>query len=70
MRQALAEIAEVVRAAPLLTSREQRGLLDLIEELGRGDLLGACLLNPARWDLNRRRRSESRMQQMRASDLM
>ena len=39
MRQALAEIADVVRAAPLLTSREQRGLLDLIEELGRGDLL-------------------------------
>jgi len=36
----LPEIADVVRAAPL-TSREQRGLLDLIDELGRGDLLEA-----------------------------
>ena len=41
MRQALPEIAEVVRAATLLASREQRGLLDLIDELGRGDLLEA-----------------------------
>ena len=39
MREALPEIADVVRAAPLLTSREQRGLLDLIEELARGELL-------------------------------
>src|SRR6516165_9542985 len=39
MREALPEIAEVVRAAPLLASREQRGLLDLIEELARGELL-------------------------------
>ena len=39
MRQALPEIADVVRAAPLLTPRERRGLLDLIDELGRGDLL-------------------------------
>ena len=39
MRQALAEIADVVRAAPLLISREQRGLLDLIDELSHGDLL-------------------------------
>jgi nitrate reductase molybdenum cofactor assembly chaperone NarJ/NarW len=39
MRQALAEIADVVRSAPLLTPREQRGLLDLIDELSRGDLL-------------------------------
>jgi nitrate reductase delta subunit len=39
MREALPEIADVVRAAPLLTSREQRGLLDLIDELGHGDLL-------------------------------
>lgn len=41
MREALPEIADVVRAATLLTSREHRGLLDLIEELGRGDLLEA-----------------------------
>ncbi len=41
MRQALPEIADVVRATPLLTSREQRGLLDLINELGHGDLLEA-----------------------------
>jgi nitrate reductase delta subunit len=39
MREALPEIADVVRAATLLTSREQRGLLDLIDDLGRGDLL-------------------------------
>ena len=39
MRQALPEIAAVVRTAPLLTAREQRGLLDLVDELGRGDLL-------------------------------
>lgn len=41
MREALPEIADVVRAATLLTTREHRGLLDLIEELGRGDLLEA-----------------------------
>lgn len=41
MRQALPEIADVVRAATILASREQRGLLDLIDELGRGDLLEA-----------------------------
>ncbi|MBO0737972.1 MAG: nitrate reductase molybdenum cofactor assembly chaperone [Alphaproteobacteria bacterium] len=40
MRQALPEIADVVRTA-LLTSREQRGLLDLIDELGQGGLLEA-----------------------------
>jgi nitrate reductase delta subunit len=39
MREALPEIADVVCAAPLLTSRERRGLLDLIEELARGELL-------------------------------
>jgi nitrate reductase delta subunit len=39
MREALPEIADVVRATPLLTSREQRGLLDLIEELAGGELL-------------------------------
>ncbi len=39
MRQALPEIADVVRAASLLSSREQLALLDLIDVLGRGDLL-------------------------------
>lgn len=39
MRLALPEIADAVRAAPLLTAREKRGLLDLIDELARGDLL-------------------------------
>jgi len=39
LRQALPEIAAVVRAATLLTAREQRGLLELVDELGRGDLL-------------------------------
>jgi nitrate reductase delta subunit len=41
MRQALPEIADVVRTAPLLTAREQCGLLDLVDELGRSDLLEA-----------------------------
>jgi nitrate reductase delta subunit len=41
MRQALPEIADVVRATAFLAPREQRGLLDLIDELGRGDLLDA-----------------------------
>ena len=41
MLEALPEVAEVVHATPLLASREQRGLLDLIAELGRGDLLEA-----------------------------
>ena len=41
MLEALPEVAEVVHATPLLASREQRGLLDLIGELGRGDLLEA-----------------------------
>lgn len=41
IREALPEIADVVRKAALLTSRERRGLLDLIDELGRGDLLEA-----------------------------
>ncbi|HET6607131.1 MAG TPA: nitrate reductase molybdenum cofactor assembly chaperone [Rhodopila sp.] len=39
LREALPEIADVIRAATLLASREQRGLLDLIDELSRGDLL-------------------------------
>lgn len=41
MRQALPEMAGVVRGATLLAPREQRGLLDLMDELGRGDLLEA-----------------------------
>jgi len=41
LRQALPEIAEVVRAATLLRPREQCDLLDLIDELGHGDLLEA-----------------------------
>jgi len=41
LRQALPEIADVVRAVTLLAPREQRGLFDLIDELGRGDLLQA-----------------------------
>jgi nitrate reductase delta subunit len=39
MRQALPEIAEVIKASPLVAARERQGLLDLIEEIGRGDLL-------------------------------
>jgi nitrate reductase delta subunit len=39
MREALREIADVVRAAPFLTAREKRGLLDLVEELACGELL-------------------------------
>ena len=39
VRRALPEIAEAVRATPLLRSRERSDVLDLIDELGRGDLL-------------------------------
>lgn len=39
MREALPEIADVIRASPLVAERERRGLLDLIDELGDGDLL-------------------------------
>ena len=39
MQNALPEVAEVIRTAPLLASRERDGLLDLIDELGRDDLL-------------------------------
>ena len=39
VRQAFPEIADVVRATPLLRSRERSDVLDLIDELGRGDLL-------------------------------
>jgi nitrate reductase delta subunit len=39
MQQALPEIADVVRAAPLLAARERSGLLELVDELGSSDLL-------------------------------
>jgi nitrate reductase delta subunit len=41
MRRALPEIADVIRATPLLASRERDNLLDLINDLGSGDLLRA-----------------------------
>jgi nitrate reductase delta subunit len=41
IRCALPEIADVIRTTPLLASRERDGLLDLINNLGRGDLLEA-----------------------------
>jgi nitrate reductase molybdenum cofactor assembly chaperone NarJ/NarW len=41
MRRALPEIADVIRATPLLAPRERNNLLDLIDELGSGDLLRA-----------------------------
>ncbi len=41
MRQALPEIAAVVKAAPLVQPREHRDVLGLIDELGQGDLLTA-----------------------------
>ena len=41
MRRALPEIADVIRAAPIVAPGERRGLLDLIDELGQGDLLAA-----------------------------
>lgn len=41
MRRALPEIADVIRATPLLASRERNNLLDLIGDLGSGDLLQA-----------------------------
>ena len=39
MREALPEIAGVVRKSPLVGRRQQRELLALIEELGKGDVL-------------------------------
>lgn len=39
MRRALPEMAEVIRAASIVAPAERRGLLDLIDELARGDLL-------------------------------
>jgi nitrate reductase delta subunit len=41
MRAALPEIAEVISASPLVAARDREGLLDLIAELGSGDLLAA-----------------------------
>jgi nitrate reductase delta subunit len=41
MRQALPEIAEVVRSSRLVASREQAALLTLVEEIGSDDLLAA-----------------------------
>jgi nitrate reductase delta subunit len=41
MRQALPEIAEIIRASSFVELRERRGLLDLIDELGSGELLAA-----------------------------
>ena len=41
MRRALPEIADVIRAAPIVAPGELRGLLGLIDELGHDDLLVA-----------------------------
>jgi len=41
MRQTLPEIAQVIRASALVAQRERQALLDLIDELGRGELLDA-----------------------------
>ena len=41
MRRALPEIADVIRTAPIVEPSEQRGLLELIDELGQRDLLAA-----------------------------
>lgn len=41
LRRALPEIAGVIKASPIVEPRERRDLLDLIEELGRGELLSA-----------------------------
>lgn len=41
MRQALPEIADAIGDASIVTPAEQHGLLDLVDELGRGDLLAA-----------------------------
>jgi nitrate reductase molybdenum cofactor assembly chaperone NarJ/NarW len=41
MRLALPAISDAIRTAPIVATIEQRGLLDLIEELGQGDLLAA-----------------------------
>lgn len=41
MRQALPEIAEVIRGSSLVRPRERADLLDLIAEIGQGDLFAA-----------------------------
>jgi len=41
MRQALPAVADVIRSTPLVAPDQQRGLLDLIDELGGLDLLTA-----------------------------
>jgi len=41
LRQALPEIADVIRASPLIAERERGGLMALIDQLGREDLLVA-----------------------------
>jgi len=41
MREALPEIADIIRASPLVAARERQGLIELIGELGQGDLLAA-----------------------------
>jgi nitrate reductase delta subunit len=41
MRQALPEIAEAIRSSSLVAPREREGLLELVAEIGRGDLLAA-----------------------------
>ena len=41
MRRALPEIAEIIQASPFVELRERRSLLDLINELGSGELLAA-----------------------------
>jgi len=41
LRQALPEIAEAIRASPLVAKRERGGLTILIEELASGELLAA-----------------------------
>jgi nitrate reductase delta subunit len=41
MRQALPAIADVIRAAPIVAPTERSDLVDLINELGRDDLLTA-----------------------------
>jgi nitrate reductase molybdenum cofactor assembly chaperone NarJ/NarW len=41
MRQALPEIADAICRSPLVGPRERRGLVELIEEIGQGDLFTA-----------------------------
>ena len=40
-RAALPELADVIRTSPLVAPREQHGLLELIDELSRSDVLAA-----------------------------